>query len=325
MGGVNSCWLPRYQNPNLAHENHTSTPKKKKGHRRNLSAAFNLAEMEHEPVMEQLNINTATEEELMTLPGINRQTAHNIVEYRRQIGAFKKVEDLALVSRVGATKMNHIRLEICVGRKKTSTSSSRSSSRQDLSVAPDAASKASSRSQNKGLYFIKVNLNTANVFQLMKVKDITQLIAQNIVAYRDRKGAFRNLDDLVKVKGVSGAVLSAIRPHLVLNDAELPAPLVQHNSNGFTAHSRTQSYTNGYSGTPLSLSFYGGGSQDDLLNMYGPISRKSFRSKRALPVFKRDGQPLIRVGTWNVDGLSEDKADNPGVKEVLCMTALEYG
>ena len=40
-----------------------------------------------------LNVNVATEEELMTLPGINRHTAHNIVEYRKQIGAFKKVSE----------------------------------------------------------------------------------------------------------------------------------------------------------------------------------------------------------------------------------------
>lgn len=64
---------------------------KSKGHRRNLSAAFNLADMDNEMIVEQLNINVATEEELMTLPGINRQTAKNIVEYRRQIGGFKKV------------------------------------------------------------------------------------------------------------------------------------------------------------------------------------------------------------------------------------------
>ena len=45
--------------------------------------------------VELLNVNSATEEELMTLPGINRTTAHNIVEYRKQIGAFKKVSERA--------------------------------------------------------------------------------------------------------------------------------------------------------------------------------------------------------------------------------------
>jgi transcriptional accessory protein Tex/SPT6 len=41
--------------------------------------------------VDQLNVNTASEEELMTLPGITRTIAQNIVEYRQAIGTFKKV------------------------------------------------------------------------------------------------------------------------------------------------------------------------------------------------------------------------------------------
>ena len=39
---------------------------------------------------ERLNINTATEEELMTLPGVNRPVARSIVEYRDCIGASRR-------------------------------------------------------------------------------------------------------------------------------------------------------------------------------------------------------------------------------------------
>jgi competence ComEA-like helix-hairpin-helix protein len=68
--------------------------------------------------VDQLNVNTASEEELMTLPGITRNIAQNIVEYRQAIGRFKKVEDLALVSGIGADKLDLIRPEICVSRRK---------------------------------------------------------------------------------------------------------------------------------------------------------------------------------------------------------------
>lgn len=54
----------------------------------------------------------------MTLPGVTRSVAQNIVEYRQAIGRFKKVEDLALVTGVGAEKLSTIRPEICVTRKK---------------------------------------------------------------------------------------------------------------------------------------------------------------------------------------------------------------
>lgn len=65
----------------------------------------------------RLDVNAATEEELMTLTGITRNVAHTIIEHRNAIGAFKKVEDLALVTGVGAAKLQTIKPEICIGKK----------------------------------------------------------------------------------------------------------------------------------------------------------------------------------------------------------------
>lgn len=61
-----------------------------------LSHTFSLPPSEEYP--ELMNVNTATEEQLMTLPGVSRQVAREIVRYRQVIGRFKRVDDLALVS-----------------------------------------------------------------------------------------------------------------------------------------------------------------------------------------------------------------------------------
>ena len=356
MGGMNSCCIPRYQNPNLCKENHASTPKSK-GHRRNVSAAFNLAELAADISMEQMNINTATEEELMTLPGINRQTAINIVDYRRQISGFKKVEDLALVSGVGATKLNEIRMEICVKNKKSSQNSSRSSSRTDMqapSIERQSSSMGHSRQSSGAI--VKVNINTANVFQLMKAKGISQLLAENIVSYRDKKGPFKSVDDLVKVKGVTPGLVSAVRPFLILDEETIPLmgppsflspvdprivppqsllpngslPGSSQTPNESPVHNQLTS--NG--GTPnahgnaheLLLKSLPTSSQDDLIAMYGPLLKRSFRhAKPAVLIRQRNTQTVIRIGSWNLQGFTKEKAENPGVKEVACLTILENG
>jgi competence protein ComEA len=48
-----------------------------------------------------INLNTATQAQLETLPGIGKSTAERILEYRQKNGGFKKVEDLMNVRGIG--------------------------------------------------------------------------------------------------------------------------------------------------------------------------------------------------------------------------------
>lgn len=61
-----------------------------------------------------ININTATEKDLETLPGIGEATAKAIVEDRTQHGSFKSIEDLMRVSGIGEKKFEKIKGQICV-------------------------------------------------------------------------------------------------------------------------------------------------------------------------------------------------------------------
>ena len=56
-----------------------------------------------------VNINKATENELSTLPGIGNSLATRIVEYRKQNGNFKAIEDIKNVSGIGESKFANIK------------------------------------------------------------------------------------------------------------------------------------------------------------------------------------------------------------------------
>mgnify|MGYP001626194308 CR=1 FL=1 len=56
-----------------------------------------------------VNLNTATEADLVQLPGIGPVLAKRIIEHRRKIGGFKSVEQLLEVKGIGEKKLEQIR------------------------------------------------------------------------------------------------------------------------------------------------------------------------------------------------------------------------
>lgn len=62
----------------------------------------------------QININTATIEELDTLPGVGEATANKIVNHRGESGDFKSIEEIKNVNGIGDKKFEDMKDLICV-------------------------------------------------------------------------------------------------------------------------------------------------------------------------------------------------------------------
>lgn len=263
-------------------------------HSRKFSAACNFSNILVN--QERLNINTATEEELMTLPGVTRMVAQNIVEYREYIGGFKKVEDLALVSGVGAAKLEQVKFEICVSSKGNSAQHSPSSLRKDQNLDHLSAT--------------KININTATPAQLMSIRGITEKIAHSIVEYRKEHGPFKSIEDLVKMDCINSSFLDKIRHQIF---AERSRPPSTHTNGGLN-------FTVKPHPSPTSLSLQ---SEDLDFPPGGPTQIISTRPTVEMFGGMRDGKPVLRLATWNLQSCSVEKANNPGVREVVCMTLLE--
>jgi competence protein ComEA len=56
-----------------------------------------------------INVNTATQEQLMMLPGIGEKTSKNIVAYRHANGPFKSLDALTKVKGISKKKLDKLR------------------------------------------------------------------------------------------------------------------------------------------------------------------------------------------------------------------------
>ena len=61
-----------------------------------------------------LNLNTATKEDLVALPGIGPAKAQAILDYRAAHGGFKSVEELKDVKGIGAKRFEKLKDELTV-------------------------------------------------------------------------------------------------------------------------------------------------------------------------------------------------------------------
>ncbi|CAG7786444.1 unnamed protein product [Allacma fusca] len=305
--------------------------KKRRG---SISASFSIND--NDIKVELLNVNTANEEELMTLAGVNRTLARNIINHRQAIGGFRKVEDLALVSGMGATKLDFIRPEICISRRKVlSRASSKSPSIESI---PSIIESTMPRPRPLKV----INVNSATIFDLMTISGINQALAARIITYRDRKGPFKSIDDLKNV-GISYKRLGAIRMYFTTEEFDSdkllgrPNILTVSRSN---SHISTKTQIKGSSlppgikpntihetngditrpDKPLNSQI------QDLRAIYELMSVKTTRPRRTSDFnYTHNCLPAYRVATWNLDNLTAPKISNPGVLEVFTRTILENG
>jgi len=63
---------------------------------------------------EKVNINTADEKALDTLPGVGPAMAKRIIEYRESEGAFQSIEDIKKIRGIGEAKFAKMKDKICI-------------------------------------------------------------------------------------------------------------------------------------------------------------------------------------------------------------------
>lgn len=62
----------------------------------------------------------------------------------------------------------------------------------------------------------KVNINTADLAELMTIPQIGEVLAQRIIDYRTEHGNFKSISELTKVSGIGEKTLEAIKDYVTV-------------------------------------------------------------------------------------------------------------
>lgn len=163
-----------------------------------------------------VDVNTADQKALESLPGVGAATAKEIVKGR----PYKSVDDLGNVKGIGKAKLEKIRPLVTVGgtpaakapaaagAAASSASTKAASTAKEAKAAPAEAKKAAKAAAPAG----PVNINTATKEQLEALHGIGPKKAQAIIDGRP----YQKPEDIMKVKGIKQGLYNKLKDQITV-------------------------------------------------------------------------------------------------------------
>lgn len=146
------------------------------------------------------DIKTINRQELISIPKIGEKTADLILTHR---DFFTDIEDLMTIKGIGRKTFEKIKPYFIPFGK----SSIARQQKEDSTLAYF----------EKDVEEGKIDINSAQIEELMLLKGIGESKAKAIVEYRIQHGAFNSLQDILKVKGIGAKTLSMFENQIKIN------------------------------------------------------------------------------------------------------------
>jgi competence protein ComEA len=147
---------------------------------------------------QMIDLNRASRDELLLLPGVGQGLASRIDQYRREQGAFRSIHDLVQVSGVGQATLERLQPWVQVRPN-------------DAGKAP-TTERIAKPGKVAGLAGT-INVNSASADELKRLPGIGPTLSERIVQERLR-GPFKSVEDLARVRGIGPKTVERLRSYV---------------------------------------------------------------------------------------------------------------
>lgn len=152
-----------------------------------------------QPVEIKYDLRTATSEQLQKIKGIGPKTAESIINYRKTYG-FKNLTDLMEVKGIGPKTYTKMKDFFVKFGNSTDLTKNREFNKKVQKISVE-----------------KIDINTASISQLTKIKGIGKVKAERILKYRENNGNFNSIEALVNVKGIGKKTMEKMKKFIKIN------------------------------------------------------------------------------------------------------------
>jgi len=149
-----------------------------------------------------LDLNRATREELMLVPGIGEVMSGRIVQYREVLGGFTTLTQLTEIHGISYNTLERISGYFTIGDRRYHP--------PPQPRPPQAAASPGETRQYEPQVVFPLDLNRATREELMLIHGIGEAISGRIIQHRESLGGFTTVAQLVEVQGISYNTLERI-------------------------------------------------------------------------------------------------------------------
>jgi competence protein ComEA len=162
---------------------------------------------------QRIDLNSATQAELMLLPGVGETLAERIVK-ARAVSLFKEIEDLRTIAGIGPATFERLRPWVFV-----SAGFSPAPREAGLAITVEPSRRPGAKPKKAANLTEPIDVNTADVAQLMQISGIGPVLSKRIIDERAKR-PFQTIAELRRVKGIGPKTLEKITPFVTVTPAE---------------------------------------------------------------------------------------------------------